>query len=103
MLHDAAQRSTVEGVGRLHTGAAPRSVRRRPCDVVVEAVDHEEVDELFAPFTCGREVRLLRVRREIEIADPLRWRHGILPGGSTERDALTLTTRTPPPIRPDPA
>src|SRR6185436_18536644 len=66
---DAADLAAVEVVGRGHARRSACAERAGPRLVVVEAVHHQEVDEFFAPFPLGLEIRPPRRRAEVDLGN----------------------------------
>ena len=69
ILGDASYIASEEGIGCDNARRAHGTARDRARDVVLEPIDHEEVDELFAPLAVNIEVLLAGNRFEIEFFD----------------------------------
>src|SRR5262249_12329512 len=74
---DALDGAAVEVIGGGHARRAARARRAVSRLIVMEAIHHQEVDELFAPLPLRLEVDAPGRRREVEIGNRA-WRaHGI--------------------------
>jgi len=64
---DAFNIAAEEGIRSFDAGRAIGASGDRARGVVLETIDHEEVDKLFAPLAFGIEVLLAGNRREIDL------------------------------------
>ena len=67
VVADAAQRPAIKRVGGLKAVRSACALHRLARLAVMEAVHHQEVDELFTPFPIDVDVALPRNRREIDV------------------------------------
>src|SRR5581483_3617759 len=74
-LRHPLDRAAVKAVGRGNAAYAPGARRDWPRDVVLKAVDHQEIDELLAPLAGDVEIAFAGRRGEVDVGERNRVGH----------------------------